>query len=63
MCFVKYFQNFYENRRNSNATVFFNDAGCIHFCNLHGVDASDARWFQLPTSMKMLGKKKTCAID
>jgi len=59
MCFVKYFQNFYENRCNSDAPVFFQDAGCMSF--LHGVDSdtSDATFgFYILLALKMLQRKK-----
>jgi len=41
---------------------FFQDAGCIHFCN--GVDASDARLVStILLALKMLESKKTYVID
>jgi len=48
MLFVKYFQNFYKNRCNSNAPVFFQDAGCIHLC-MEWTPLMHV-WLLLPTS-------------
>ena len=56
MCFVKYFQNFYENLFNTNAPGFFQDAGCIHFC-MEWTPLMHV-WFLLPTSIENVGKQK-----
>jgi len=61
MFFVRYFQNFYENRCNSNAPDF-SRMHRLHFFS--EVDASDASLVILPTSIENVGKKKkTCAVD
>jgi len=56
MCFVKYFQNFYENRCNYNAPVFFHDAGCIHLC-MEWTPLMHV-WFLLPTSIERWKAKR-----
>ena len=56
MCFVKYLQNFYENRCNSNAPVFFQNARCIHFC-MEWTPLMHI-WFLLTTSIENVGKQK-----
>jgi len=62
MCFVKYFQNLYENRCNSNAPVFFR----MQFAFISAW--SGRLWctfgFYFPLALKMLeSKKETCAVD
>jgi len=49
---------------NSNAPIFFQDAGCIHLC-MEWTPLMHV-WFLRPTvlALKMLkSKKKTCVID
>ena len=55
MCFVKYFQNFYENRCNSNAPFF---PVCRLHSFLHGVDTSDARLVSISYYTENVGKQK-----
>ena len=56
MCFVKYFENFYENRCNSNAPVFSRMQVAFYFC-MEWTPLVHV-WFLLPTSIENVGKQK-----
>ena len=62
MCFVKYFQNFYENRCNSNVSVFSRMQVAFIYAWSGRLWCTFGFYFIL--ALKMLeNKKKTCASD